>query len=830
MTVRFRRFAWVLRALLSHYWRHPWQSVFLLAGLVAGVALWSAVQVINSHARASYAEADAILGAQASDWIRRTDGGEVAPEDYIALRTAGFTEVFPLVQLRVSTRDDQPIHLIATDVLALPEGMPGSGDGARIDWLAHVQPPFQAWFPADLAGELGVGEGDRLQLRDGRFLPPARIASREQQGRQVFMDVAAAFALMGRQGFTSLAVGPMDGARREALQAALPTGLRLEPNQQRLDLTELTASLHTHLTAMSLLSFAVGLFIVFNAVRFSLWYRRPTFRNLRFMGVSVRLLALGVLGETLLWSVVGTLAGLLAGWGISHALLPSVSASLQNLYGAVVGADLLLSARTMALAWGMTLIGLLFALAWPMWQQLGVPAVASVATAGWHADARARRRLLLGAGGLGLAALITYQAMSTVEGGFVLLGLVLFAAAWALPAVLAWAHGRVAAASRSRGLRARWMVSDGWAQLPALRTAMMALLLALTANLGVETLITSFRTALTDWMAVRIGADVYVQSNRLDADAFLAEHARAPWLASGHARTGQMVRWNGRPTRVLGLDPQAPDTQQLPLSDALPDALAHWRASGTGEALILANEQAHFLGGLALGDTVELTTPGGVQVFRVVGFFHDYGNAMYQFYLPKARMKPLWPDAPGLGLALWLGPGADTADLEAALLDAGVLPGEWIAQGDIKQLSLNIFDRTFAMTAAMNTLTLLVAAVALLSAWLAILHERMPEFARWRALGVTRNELLGVVAVPMGLFALVTWMLSVPLGAVLSWLLIHDLNVVSFGWTMPMLWSPAPSLRLLALVAALLALVLTLVMVLMRKRLPEAMAQVGAGA
>lgn len=819
-----------MRALLSHYARHPWQSVFLLAGLVAGVALWSAVQVINAHARASYAEADAVLGAQVGDWIRAADGSEIPPDDYIALRTAGFTEVFPLVQLRVSTRDDQPIHVIATDVLALPAGMSGSGGGGQIEWLAHVQPPFEAWFPAQLASELGIGESDRLQLRDGRALPPARIASREQQGRQVFMDVAAAFALMGREGFTSLAVGPMDEARRSALEAALPPGLRLEPNQQRLDLTELTASLHTHLTAMSLLSFAVGLFIVFNAVRFSLWYRRPTFRHLRLMGVSVRLLALGALAETLIWSVIGTTAGLLAGWGISHALLPSVSASLQNLYGAVVGSDLLMSSRTVLMAWGMTLTGLLFALAWPMWLQLRAPAVSSVATGGWQADARARRQLLVGAIGLGAAALLAYGVMSSVEGGFLLLGLVLFAAAWALPSLLAAVHGGIAAGVRARGLRARWMVSDGWAQLPALRTAMMALLLALTANLGVETLISSFRTALSDWMAVRIGADVYVQSGRLDVPAFLDENKDAAWLAGAHARSGQMLRWNGRPTRVLGLDPQAPDMQRLPLSDAQPGALEAWRISQAGEGLILANEQAHFLGGLELGDTVELSGPGGTQAFRVVGFFHDYGNAMYQFYLPKARVSALWPEAPGFGLALWLSSPGAMAAAESALVAAGALPGEWIAQGDIKQLSLNIFDRTFAMTAAMNTLTLLVAAIALLSAWLAILHERMPEFARWRALGVTGRELLGVVAVPMAAFAVVTWALSVPLGALLSWLLIHDLNVVSFGWTMPMLWSPMPALRLLVLVAGLLVLVLALVTGLMRKRLPEAMAQVGSGA
>ncbi|MCB1961227.1 MAG: hypothetical protein KDE68_12010, partial [Rhodocyclaceae bacterium] len=190
------RLGGVCQALLSHYWRHPWQTVFLLAGLVAGVALWSAVQIINSHARASYAEANAVLGAQASHWIRARDGAGVTLADYIALRRAGFRQVFPLVQARVATADNAPLAIIATDLLALPANA-ADGDplaGSDVDWLAWVQPPYQAGFAPDLARELGLSAGDRLRLRDGRELPPAVIATRAQQGRQVFMDVGAALA------------------------------------------------------------------------------------------------------------------------------------------------------------------------------------------------------------------------------------------------------------------------------------------------------------------------------------------------------------------------------------------------------------------------------------------------------------------------------------------------------------------------------------------------------------------------------------------------------------------------------------------------------------
>jgi len=93
----------VLLTLLSHYRRHPAQTLFLAVGLVTGVGLWSAVQIINDHARASYSEADQLLGAQASHWVRARDGAGIDPADYIALRRAGFTQLYPVLETRLAT-------------------------------------------------------------------------------------------------------------------------------------------------------------------------------------------------------------------------------------------------------------------------------------------------------------------------------------------------------------------------------------------------------------------------------------------------------------------------------------------------------------------------------------------------------------------------------------------------------------------------------------------------------------------------------------------------------------------------------------------------------
>ncbi|PTY37355.1 hypothetical protein BGP77_08045 [Saccharospirillum sp. MSK14-1] len=813
----------VLLTLLSHYRRHIAQTLFLAIGLVTGVGLWSAVQIINDHARASYSEADQLLGAQASHWVRARDGAGIDPADYIALRRDGFTQLYPILETRLAV-NDEPLWLIATDLLALPrsESPLGASGG---DWPSLVQPPYQTWYPPDLAADFGIGPGDTLMLDDGRQLPPAALQQQPQQGRRLFMDIGAALAVLQRDHFSYLGVGELSSAETDRLRRALPNHLQLVDNRQRLDLTQLTASLHSHLTAMSLLAFAVGLFIVFNAVRFALHLRRPTLHTLRELGASSRMLSVAVLLEALVWSALGTLGGLAAGRALATLLLPPVASSLQSLYGAVVGTDIQLGWARILLAWGITLVGLLLALAWPLWReaQQNIRQARS-ASDDWAADRQARRWLALFGLLLAVAALMLHSRMSTVTQGFVVLGLSLFAAAFVLPVWLASALRLVERCLPEPAWKLRWALRDAWAQLPQVRVAMMALLLALTANLGVETLVGSFRSALTIWLDQRLAADLYIQDDSLRLAAF-TDHGAAPWLVASHQRNGVQIRWSGRPTLIRGLNTNAPDSRALPLADAN-EHLQDW-FDGDND-WVLANEQVHHLAGVELGDRVQVDTAQGPQAFRIAGFFHDYGSPYFQLYLPYATVERLWPNASPEGLALWLSDAPDAEQqAESALLAAGAQPGDWLNQNTIKRVSLRIFDRTFAITTAMNGLTLSVAGIALLAALLALHQQRLSHYAHWRALGVRYREWLLIVALPLALLVALTGLAALPLGALLSSLLVHDLNVHAFGWTMPLQWQWPPALRLAALTAAVLGLTLLISLWQVRRRLPLALKQLG---
>ncbi|WP_119394660.1 FtsX-like permease family protein [Salinibius halmophilus] len=746
---------WLCTAvLLSHYRRHIGQGLFLLLGLVLGVALWSSVTLINSHAKASYQDADQLLGTQAKYLIRPGfNGSDLVPESILVeLSNAGFTGLYPVRELSLMSESGVALSVIASNLEQLP--------GAQATFAPL---PLYTLVPASIAEQLSVRNRQAIKLANGQFLPPAVIID-DQAGNQLITDLRYAGRLTSSAGFTYIGVPALSNQRIAALQASLPDSLQLVRNQQTLDLQELTDSLHIQLGALGWLAFVVGLFIVFNAVRFSLHSRTKTMQTLRELGTPTGIIALAIAIEALLWALLGTTLGGTAGFLLANLLLPAVAASLQSLFGAVVSPAVTLSAAHWLQAGLMTLLGVVLAIAGPLW-------LSATQKIKHQRQEKLPVILLVIAPLLLLVSAVLAANASKVTTSFVMLTFTLFGCALLLPVVLYLAAKAITGVIPQRFWRVRWAVSDIFAQLPHLRIAMMAVLLALVANIGVSLLVGSFRVALSDWLTVRLSASAYLQP-----EVDINNYRQNPEVLAAHTRYGVTERWQDRPAEILGVNTSAPDMRALPMESGE----RVWQANS-----VLANEQSKHLGGAKLGDTIELATETGLQPFVIRGFFHDYGNPYYSFYLAQDTLLQHWPNAEPLGHALWL--DAPVANV------LNELPAElWIDQTELLSIALAIFDRTFAITGALNTLTFAVAGIALFAALLSVHQQRMQQYQQWRALGVSGREWLMIVTAPIGLMVLLTFAVSVPIGIWLSALLINDINVIAFGWSMPLniLWQP----------------------------------------
>ncbi|MBK5946695.1 ABC transporter permease, partial [Rhodobacter veldkampii DSM 11550] len=312
-------------ALISHWLRHPLQLAMLLLGLSLATALWSGVQAINAEARASYAEAAAVLGQNRLTRIEAAAGEPISQEVFVALRRAGWP-VSPVLEgsLRLG---EARLRLIGIEPLTLPAPARQVDLAAGEDLAGFLRPPGLIFTSAETAARIGAGAADLPPLRRAD-LPPGLALT----------DIGVAQRLLGQPGALSHLL--LDPAVPAPDPARLPPGLVLIAPEPEGDLARLTNSFHLNLTAFGLLAFAVGLFIVHSAIGLAFEQRRGVFRTLRALGLPLRALTGLLLAELLGLALIAGLVGLALGYGIAAALLPDVAATLRGLYGAEVAGSL----------------------------------------------------------------------------------------------------------------------------------------------------------------------------------------------------------------------------------------------------------------------------------------------------------------------------------------------------------------------------------------------------------------------------------------------------------------------------------------------------------
>jgi len=209
-----------------------------------------------------------------------------------------------------------------------------------------------------------------------------------------------------------------------------------------------------------------------------------------------------------------------------------------------------------------------------------------------------------------------------------------------------------------------------------------------------------------------------------------------------------------------------------------------WSAMQAGSVL-LAEPLANRLG-LGVGDTVQLFTTRGAQSFPVVGVFYDYSSSEGSLLMGMKIYRDLWKDAGVTALGLRLEPGVNADEVVRALQDK-LQTGQTLvirANRTLRDDVMNVFDRTFAITAALRILTMLVAFIGVLNALLLLQLEKQREIGVLRALGLTARQLWGLVMMETGLMGLAAGLLAAPVGYSLALILIYVINRQSFGWTL----------------------------------------------
>jgi putative ABC transport system permease protein len=808
------RMIWVLAVLLSHWRRHPMQLATLLIGLISATALWSGVQALNQQARLSYDRAAATFGGTRTAALVGRDGRSFPQRLFVELRRAGWP-VSPVLEGRVQI-GGRSLRLLGIEPITLPAEVGNAPAIGRAGLQSFVTPPGEMLVAAETLSDLDLPDGATPLSSGGTALPPLLVQPQLVPGVLV-VDIGIAQRLLNVPDQVSrLLIGNAKG-RRAPLENVVGDKLRLvEPNAES-DLERLTDSFHLNLTAFGLLSFVVGLFIVNSAIGLAFEQRLPMLRTLRACGVSARMLNTVLLVELVSLALVAGLAGLVCGYLIAASLLPDVAASLRGLYGAQIPGQLTLKGEWWIAGLVISVVGALAAATASLLKAIRLSVLAAAQPYAWQ---QAQHRWLFFQSALALAAFVAAGCFlwfgDSLVFGFALLAALLLGAALGLPAILELVLF-LSQRSADRPLTV-WFWADSRQQLSGLSLALMALLLALAVNVGVSTMVETFSRTFIGWLDGRLAADVYI--NAVDAaqataiKAWLHERPEVEAILPGGRADTQI---GGAPAEILGLADHATYRDHWPLLQSTANAWARLRSGDTG---FISEQLARRLK-LAIGDSVEVPAPGENWTLEVVGIYADYGNPKGQIAVNIAALTRRFPEIPLTRFGLRIAPAAVPALISSLQNRFGLDDRNLLDQASVKAESTRIFNRTFAVTAALNAFTLGVAGVALLTSLLTLGNSRLPQLAPLWAIGITRRQLAAIELLKTMSVALITTLLALPLGLGVAWCLIAVVNVKAFGWRLPFHVFPVQLLQLLG-VAMAVALCAALIPVLKLARMQPA--------
>ncbi|MGB0722901.1 MAG: FtsX-like permease family protein [Gammaproteobacteria bacterium] len=788
-----------------HLTRHPWQLLLALLGISLGVATVLAVDLANAAAQRAFAlSAEAITG-KATHRILGTTAG-VPDTLYRDLRLRLDGAIAPVISGRGGVPDQPGLRLEILGLDPVAEEpfralLTGGGD-TTVDVAALMTQPGAVILSDTLAERLGLTPGtraDRFALDSGGERRELRLIgtlpARLMQGMEntALMDISTAQHTLGLEGrFTRIDLILEDPATADELRAWLPEGLRLVASaEDNAALARLSDSFALNLTAMSLLALLVGTFLIFNAISFSVVQRRAIFGRLRAIGVTGRELMITVIFEALLLGVAGTLLGLVLGVALGSVLIDLVVRTINDLYFALsvseVGVDPISLLKGMTLGPAATLVAALA----PAWEAARTQPVTAMTR--FDIERRSRRAVPLAAGAgvavLGIGFSLAYLVPGGVLAGFAGLFLVCIGAALLAPAfLLGWTHAVQPTADHQV---IHMVLRTVRRNLSRLSVASAALMIALSATVGVGIMVNSFKHAVDIWLGDLLAADVYVTGATAlqgDSNASLPADTvqrliRHPQVTAHSSYRHVDIPLGDQKAELVAANLAGRNRAGYQFLDGAEGA---WNGFDSADVLLISEPLAHKLA-LGVGDSLELLTPTGARRFHINAVFRDFGSEHGRLLMNRDRYAKLWGDDTINTVALFGPDGTHPPALIETLLTSLPHPDQVhaTAAAAIHDHSLEVFDRTFAVTEVLRILAVGVAFIGVLSALMALQLERAREFAVMRALGTTRLGLARQISMETVFVGLIAGIGSVPTGMAMAMILIDSIQLKAFGWTMP---------------------------------------------
>jgi putative ABC transport system permease protein len=806
----------------------PVRLTLTILAVALGVAVVLAIELAGTAATGSFHSSMETLAGD-NDLEVIASGG--VPESVLATLSS---QPFPL---RISPRIEdfatvtdtkQTLPLIGIDLIAEGSRYISQGsanvsaqppDEFPAESLKRMQDPTSIW----VGSNLGKIPGDQLDLliNDRTLLCTVRGVYPDSTGNDtsILMDIAAAQKAVNRFGrvdriLLKLPPGADLTASQQRIQSVLPPGVEVHPqgtatNENR----QMLAAFRWNLRLLSYIALVVGAFLIYNTISISVVRRRNEIGVVRALGGSRSIILSAFLGEAASLGLAGALLALPLSRLMAAGAVKLMALTVESLYVSSRPGSIDLTPHSVALA---ILIGVGVAVASalsPAREAMLVPPVDAMShgrreyTAQMHKGRDLLIAILLAAAAV-LASQLPPVARKPLFGYLAAL-LLIIAAAYAIPALVSFLSSLTAQSLRKL-LGAEGLLASRSLAASLNRTSVLvaALSTAIAMMVSVGIMVGSFRQTVVTWMNGQLPADLYIRpagSPAADRHPTLSPDlagkiAALPGVASVDRLRAYEITYDGMPVTLASMELST--SRSYRNSDFFSGrpaemVLAELRAANN----IIVSEPFTNKHHVKLGDTITLSLGSSRANFRITDVYPDYSAERGYILMDRETALRYLPDPIPSNLGVFLSPSADADSVRKAIqqlaADRHILV---FSNRDLRAEAIRIFDRTFAITYALEAVAVFVAVMGVAGALLALVIDRRRELGLLRFLGASAQQICKLILVEAGLLGLLANLVGFLLGYLLSLILVFVVNKQSFGWTIRFHWPVAVLFSALTLV------------------------------
>jgi putative ABC transport system permease protein len=791
---------------------HPWRNLAALLAVMLGVALAFSVQLINQSALSEFSSAvRAVNGVPDFELRAQRDGFDEALYERVA-RHPQIAIASPVIELDTyaigAGGERVPLKIVGIDALVAaplsPALLPRPASGAdRMSVLAADAVFLNAQARRQLSGDVL-----RVQTPNGTATLRVQGSIAADGAALAVIDIAGAqrtFGWLGRLG--RIDVRLRTGADRATVlrELALPPGMRAAaPDEAAQRVSNVSRAYRVNLTVLALVALFTGAFLVFSILSLSVAKRQPQLALLGVLGLGARDRLVLVLAESALLGAAGAVLGIALGTALAAVALRVLAGDLGGGYFPGVAPTLQFDAISAFVYGGLGVVAAMVG-GWlparaaaqlaPAQALKGLGA-ADLAGTAWFGP------LLLA---LGVALALLPPIAGIPLAAYVSVACLLLGGIACVPAGVGLLLRGIAPPRQALALLA---VERARYQRHTATIAVAGVVASLSLAVALTVMVASFRDSVTQWLDTVLPADLYVRAaSSIGAGDVVTLPTDMPPRAA--ALTGVQ---RAESQRVLQLQLDAARPAVVLIARALPEPEKNLPLIGEPVALpagatgVFVSEAMVDLYGARPGTSLVLPLVNSPRVF-VRGVWRDYARQHGAIAMARDDYQRLTGDTRVNDLALWLRPGADAAALQRELralgreLGAGGALLEFASAGEIRTLSLRIFDRSFAVTYWLQAVAIAIGLFGIAASFSAQVLARRREFGLLAHLGLTRAQVLMVVAVEGAVWTAAGALLGLALGLAVSIVLVKVVNPQSFHWTMDLL---LPWARLAVLCAAVM--------------------------